>query len=154
MDDSYKKIINLIQQDFPIESRPFLKIANKLNMEEEEVIKALKEMKTNGYIRRIGGSFDSKKIGYHSTLCAAKVSLDKVDEVAAIINSYNEVTHNYIRQHSYNMWFTVIASSKEKLDVLLKDIKYKTGVEDILELPAINLFKIKVNFQLGSEVNV
>ena len=154
MDNSNRDIINLVQHDFPIEPRPFLKIATKLDLTEEQVISALKEMKAKGYVRRLGGSFDSKKLGYYSTLCAAKVSVDRIDEVAAIVNSYQGVTHNYIRQHSYNMWFTVIANTKEKVSSILAEIRTKTEIEDIINLPSVNLFKIKVDFDIGSEVNV
>ena len=109
MDKINKNLLNLIQSNFPIESRPFLKIANELDISENQVIDMIKELENDGYIKRIGGIFDSRKLGYSSTLCAIKVPFDRITEVAEIINSYNGVTHNYIRNHSYNMWFTVIA---------------------------------------------
>ncbi|APC39600.1 siroheme decarboxylase subunit alpha [Clostridium estertheticum] len=148
MDKKNKNLLNLIQSNFPIESRPFLKIANELDISENQVIDMIKELKNDGYIKRIGGIFDSRKLGYSSTLCAIKVPLDRITEVADIINSYNGVTHNYIRNHSYNMWFTVIAPSIVEVKEFLNDIKIKTDIDEIIELPVVNLFKINVVFNI------
>ncbi|MPQ30894.1 Lrp/AsnC family transcriptional regulator [Clostridium estertheticum] len=148
MDKTNKNLLNLIQSNFPIESRPFLKIANELDISENQVIDMIKELKNDGYIKRIGGIFDSRKLGYSSTLCAIKVPLDRITEVAEIINSYNGVTHNYIRNHSYNMWFTVIAPSIIEVKEFLNDIKVKTDIDEIIELPVVNLFKINVVFNI------
>lgn len=148
MDRKSKELINLIQCKFPLESRPFLKLANELDISEEQVIDIIIELKNNGYIKRLGGIFDSKKLGYYSTLCAIKVPKERITEVAKLINSYNGVTHNYIREHSYNMWFTIIAPSIEDVKKFLNNIKVKTGIEEIIELPAVDLFKINVNFNI------
>ena len=148
MDNKSRELLNLIQANFPLEPRPFLKLANELNITEEQVIEIIKDLKDNGYIKRLGGIFDSKKLGYHSTLCAIKVPQDRISEVAELINNYIGVTHNYMREHSYNMWFTVIADSLEAVKDFLDHIKRKTGIEDIIELPAVNLFKINVNFNI------
>ena len=148
MDNKSKELLNLIQAKFPLETRPFLKLANELNITEEQVIDIIKDLKGNGYIKRLGGIFDSKKLGYYSTLCAIQVPEDRINEVAKIINNYEGVTHNYIRNYSYNMWFTVIAPSVEAVKEFLYSIKIKTGIQDIIELPAVNLFKINVNFNI------
>ncbi|MBU3099208.1 MULTISPECIES: siroheme decarboxylase subunit alpha [Clostridium] len=148
MDEINKNLLNLIQSNFPIESRPFNKIANELNISENQVIDMIKELKNDGYIKRIGGIFDSRKLGYSSTLCAIRVPFDRITEVADIINSYNGVTHNYIRNHSYNMWFTVIAPSIVEVKEFLNDIKIKTDIDEIIELPVVNLFKINVVFNI------
>lgn len=148
MDEKSKDLLNLIQSNFPLESRPFLKLATELQISEKAVIDIIKDLKNNGYIKRLGGIFDSRKLGYYSTLCAIKVPLDRITEVAKQINSYNGVTHNYIRNNSYNMWFTVIAPTIKDVKEFLNDIKIKTGIEDLIELPMVNLFKIKVNFNI------
>lgn len=148
MDNKSKELLNLIQSEFPLDSRPFLKLANELNITEQQVIDIIKELKDKGYIKRVGGIFDSKKLGYYSTLCAIKVPENRVPEVAKLINDNDGVTHNYMREHSYNMWFTVIAASVESVKDFLGYIKTKTGIEDIIELPAVNLFKINVNFNV------
>jgi len=148
MNKTNKDLLNLIQSNFPLESRPFLKLSKELNISEVEVIDIIKGLKNSGYIKRIGGIFDSRKLGYCSTLCAIKVPLDKITEVATLINSNKGVTHNYIRDHSYNMWFTVIAPSIEEVKDFLDNIKIKTHIKDIIELPAVKLFKISVIFDI------
>jgi hypothetical protein len=92
--------------------------------------------------------FDSKKLGYHSTLVAMRVPPEKIEETARIVSSYNGVTHNYEREDKFNLWFTLIAESKEKIEEIIAEIRQKTGISDILNLPAIRLYKIKVNFDL------
>jgi DNA-binding Lrp family transcriptional regulator len=148
MDKTSKDILNLIQSSFPIESRPFLRIANDLNLSEEQVIDIIKDLKEKKFIKRIGGILESRKLGYHSMLCALQVPIDKINEVAGLINGNNGVTHNYIRNHSYNMWFTVIAPTMVDINQFLDDIKVKTGINDIIELPAIKLFKISAIFNI------
>ncbi|AJA46545.1 protein NirD [Clostridium pasteurianum DSM 525 = ATCC 6013] len=148
MDRESKEILNLIQTEFPLDARPFLKIANKLNITEQKVINTINELKKQGYIRRIGGIFNSSKLGYTSLLCAARVPEDRIYEVAEFISSYKGVTHNYQRNNKYNIWFTVTEESEEKIKRFLQDIKVNTGIEDILELPAIDVFKINAVFAM------
>jgi DNA-binding Lrp family transcriptional regulator len=151
MDHIDKIILNHIQKDFPVTSRPYLEIASQIGITEQEVIERIKTLKESGVIRRLGGIFDSRKLGYVSTLCAIKVPEDRINEVADLINSYLGVTHNYLRNHDYNMWFTCIAPSAERIDDILIEIKRKTGLEDLINLPSINFFKIKVDFSLKED---
>lgn len=151
MDDDMKQILNVIQSDFSLESRPFLKLANQLNITEEEVILSIAELKRLGYIRRLGGVFDSRNLGYRSVLCALSVPEDKIFEVAEMINTYHGVTHNYLRNHEYNMWFTLTAPTSTYLTNILEEIKIKTNIQEIMTLNALNTFKIKVNFKLKGE---
>jgi DNA-binding Lrp family transcriptional regulator len=145
------KLLNMIQKNFPIENRPFLKIANSLNISETEVIERIKSLKNRGFIRRLGGIFDSKNLGYCSTLCAMKVTEDKVDEISKFINSYNEVTHNYLRDHEFNLWITLIANSKERIEEILRDIESVFENSKVINLPAINVFKINLNLNVSGE---
>jgi len=148
MEENATKLLNIIQNEFPLESRPFLALANQLNMTEEKVIEIIKQSKENGYIRRLGGVFDSKSLGYTSTLCAVQVPEHRIEEVTNIINSYPGVTHNYLRNHNYNMWFTLTAQSIKWLEVIVNEIKSRTGITNIIVLPSTNTFKIKVNFNI------
>jgi len=148
MDKKSNELLNLIQEDFPLESKPFLKLAKELDITEEQVINIIKGLKDTNYIKRLGGTFNSKKLGYYSTLCAIKVPQQRIPEVGTFINSFDGVTHNYIRNHYYNMWFTIIAKSKEVVKEIINDIEFKTGIEEIIELPAIKLFKINVKFDI------
>ncbi|HVI41267.1 MAG TPA: hypothetical protein VM577_11440 [Anaerovoracaceae bacterium] len=148
MNKTEKELLNIIQTDFPLESRPYQKLANDLGITEEQVIAMIGELKENGSIKRIGGIFNSKELGYYSTLCAASVPVEKITEAAEIINSYQGVTHNYIRNHEFNMWFTIIAPSMGYIEKFIGDIKLRTGIERIINLPAVKLFKINVNFDM------
>ncbi len=148
MDTIDKKILNIIQKDFPVVAEPFQAVAEKLGISEDEVLKRIKNLKEQGIIRRIGAVFDSKKMGYASTLCAAKVPKEKVKKFVAVVNSYAGVTHNYRRSHEYNVWFTFIASDEETLKKSLGEIRDKTGVTDIISMTAAQTFKIDATFEL------
>ncbi len=148
MDDTDKKILNRIQTDFPIEERPFRVIAQEMGMEEDQVIERVRAMKEGGVIRRIGGNFSPASLGYVSTLCAAKVPEEKIEMFARTVNAYPGVTHNYLRSHELNVWFTMIDQGRDKIAGNLHRISEETGVEKIYNLPATRLFKISANFKL------
>jgi DNA-binding Lrp family transcriptional regulator len=148
MDDVDKAILNRIQSDFPISERPFQTIADDLQQTESEVIRRIVRLKEIGIIRRIGGNFSPEKLGFVSTLCAAKVPEDKIDAFTEVVNQYPGVTHNYLRANPYNIWFTFISLSMEEIEQNLKQISAKTGVSDILNLPATKVFKLKAQFDL------
>lgn len=143
-----RELLSLIQKDFPIETEPFKVLADNLQSTEEEILATLAKLKEEGYIRRIGAIFDSRNLGYVSTLCAMKVPADKLDSTVAYINSLPGVTHNYLRDHEFNLWFTLIAESQSELEKIIQQIKENTGVRELLNLPAVKTFKINVNFQL------
>jgi len=148
LDDTDKAILNRIQSDFPITSRPYLAIAKDLDLDEAEVINRLVRLKKKGIIRRIGGNFVPDKLGYVSTLCAAKVPEDRIDKFAEVVNRYPGVTHNYLRNGEYNIWFTFIAPSMAKIEENLNAISRETGIQEILNMPATRVFKIKAHFDL------
>jgi len=149
LDDIDKKILNRIQSDFPITERPYQTIADDLELDEKELIDRVRRLKDSGIIRRIGGNFSPEKLGYCSTLCAAQVPEEQIDKFAAVVNSYQGVTHNYVRNHSvYNVWFTFIEPTREVIEQHLKDISKATGIEKIINLPATMVFKIKAHFNL------
>ena len=148
IDDTDRAILNRIQSDFPITSRPYHEIAQELGLSENEVIKRVLRFKESGIVRRIGGNFTPEKLGFVSTLCAAKVPEDKIAIFAEAVNRYPGVTHNYRRENTYNIWFTFIAPSMEEINANLKQIEDETGVSDILNLPATKVFKIKAEFKI------
>jgi siroheme decarboxylase len=148
IDDTDKAIINRIQSDFPLDARPYRIIAKELGLEEAQVIQRVKAMKAEGLIRRLGGNFVPHKLGFVSTLCAAKVPEDRIDTFAAVVNRYPGVTHNYQRENEFNLWFTFIAPSREDIEQHLSQIVKETGVETILNLPATRVFKIRAQFEV------
>ena len=150
MDAVDKKIINRIQDLFPIETRPFRSIAQELGLGETDVISRIKRLKAKGIIRRIGGNFSPDRLGFFSTLCAARVSEEKIDLFTRTVNAYSGVTHNYMRDntYTYNVWFTFIAPEWAIIEENLKKISLDTGVKDILNLPATHMFKISAKFKV------
>jgi DNA-binding Lrp family transcriptional regulator len=148
IDEIDRAILNRIQSDFPITTRPYLSIAQDLHLSEDQVIKRIKRLKKKGIIRRIGGNFVPEKLGFVSTLCAAKVSRDKINKFTRTVNRYPGVTHNYRRDNKYNIWFTFIAQSMGEIKNNLENISQETGVKEILNLPATKLYKIKAHFDI------
>lgn len=143
-----KAILNMIQLDFPIDARPFRVLAEKLDLSEEELIRRIQTMKDSQLIRRIGGNFSPDRLGYYSTLCTAQVPENKIDLFTRTVNAYPGVTHNYMRDHDFNIWFTFIAPSRSQIADSLEEISLQTGVSPILNLPATRVFKISANFKL------
>ncbi|MCD6320299.1 MAG: AsnC family transcriptional regulator [Candidatus Desulfofervidaceae bacterium] len=148
MDAIDRKIINEIQAHFPITSHPYADIAEKLGLSEEEVIERIKRLKERGYIRRIGANFNSDKLGFASTLCAARVPEDKIDKFVEVVNKYKGVTHNYKRRDNFNIWFTFIAPTMADIEEALEEVRRKTGVKEVYSFPATKTFKIKVKFKV------
>jgi DNA-binding Lrp family transcriptional regulator len=148
IDDIDRNILNRIQSGFPITTRPYRTIAKDLGLSESEVLKRVSRLKASGIIRRIGGNFTPDKLGFVSTLCAAKVPEDKISQFAQVVNRYPGVTHNYRRENTYNIWFTFIAASMDEINANLEQITAQTGVTDILNLPATRVFKIKAEFKV------
>lgn len=148
LDDTDKAVLNRIQSDFPISTHPFLDLGNELALSEKEVLQRVRDLMQAGVIRRIGGNFVPHKVGFVSTLCAAKVPEDRIDAFAEVVNAKTGVTHNYQRDNEYNIWFTCIAPSREAIATFLEDVREKTGVPEILNLPATKVFKIRAHFDL------
>jgi DNA-binding Lrp family transcriptional regulator len=145
-----KKILDMIQTRFPLSPRPYQVIGEEVGVSEEEAFAKVMNLKKERIIRRLGANFQSKKLGFRSTLCAAKVPEDKLDTFIQEVNSKKGVTHNYLRNHTYNVWFTLIGPSWESVCETLADITAKTGIE-ILNLPATKLYKIRVDFAMQDE---
>ena len=148
LDDMDRMILNEIQSNLPIEPKPYQVLAEKLKCSEEEVLRRVQEMKDRDLIRRIGANCNSRKLGYTSTLCAAKVPSHLMERFVEVVNSYTGVTHNYRRKHDYNIWFTLIAPSTGEIKRILSEISEVTGVKEVMSLPAERLFKIQVDFEV------
>ena len=148
MDAEDRRLLNRIQSDFPVTAQPYRTIGQELGMNEDEVIERVRRLKSAGLIRRIGGNFSPEKLGFVSTLCAAKVPADEVDRFAEIVNRFPGVTHNYLRENSFNVWFTFIAPSMAEIEANLAAIRDATGVDAIMNLPATRVFKIRAKFDV------
>ncbi len=140
------ELLSIIQRDFPLSSRPFREIAEKLSTNEDEIIELVLKLKEQKIIRQISAIFDTKSLGYKSSLVAFKVPDEKIEKTVEIINSHPGVSHNYERDHDYNIWFT-IAVEGDSLLGLEKSVELLaklSGVEDYLILPTLKMFKISV----------
>ena len=135
-----------MQNAFPMIERPFEAVAQKLGSSEEEVLTIVQKLKNEKIIRQTSAIFDTKRLGYKSSLVAFKVDESKVDAAADIINQHPGVSHNYLRNHDYNIWFTmaVTPDSKLGLEKTIEILKAQTGAEDAITLPTLKMFKISV----------
>lgn len=147
LDKTDKKIINMIQLDFPIVTEPFKFIAEQIGIPQEEVIQRLNRLKNLGGVRRIGPILNTKKMGGVNTLVGIKIPEDRINEASSFINKYCEVSHNYQRTFDFNVWFTVSAPTRERIDTILNEIKSEFDCP-ILDLPTETQFKIQVFFNL------
>jgi len=148
VDELDRRLLNLVQSDLPLMAEPYRALADALGVGEEEVIARLRSLCGQGVIRRLGAIFDSRRLGYEGVLCALRVPRERLAATATVVNSYPGVTHNYLRDHEYNMWFTLLAPSPDQLAARVREIRERTGIDDLLVLPAKRVFKIKVNFEL------
>ena len=145
MDEKDHEILQILQNGFPLESEPFKAIGDKLWIDEHAVISRIVRLIQNGVIRYVGPFFDSRKLGYKGCLAAIDVPEERIDEVANVINRFDEVTHNYLRDGSPNMWFTLITNSPERQQEILNTIKAETGIKEIMLFSSKKYFKVKVD---------
>ncbi len=141
-----EELLSIIQKNFPLVKKPFEAIAKELNSDEESIINIIKEEKQNKIIRQISPIFDTKRLGYSSSLVAFEIKDEDIDKAVEIINSHPGISHNYERNHSFNIWFTLAVAPDSKLglqktvDILAK----KTSAVNAILLPTLKLFKIAV----------
>jgi len=148
MDDIDRKLIGITQREFPIEQRPYEKIGERIGLGEQDVLARLEKLREAGLLRRVGASLNPRRLGYTSTLAAARVPPDQIEETAEYINRFPQVTHNYERDDEFNLWFTVIARDAAEIADILNDIRAHTAAAEIMDLPATHIFKIDVKFDL------
>lgn len=148
MDATDKRILDIIQTGFPIAPRPYAVVGERVGLTEAETLARVRALRGKGIIRRIGANFQSARIGFFSTLCAASAPEDKREAFIQAVNAHPGVTHNYLRDHPLNIWFTMIGPSREAIAEGLAEITRQTGIA-ILNLPADRLFKIRVDFALS-----
>lgn len=153
LDEKEKALLNIIQTDFPLNSQPYKQLSEIIGISELEIKSLIKDLKSKGIIRRLGAIFDYKRLGYVGTLVAAKVAPQDLEKIALKVNEFPNVTHNYARSNEYNLWFTLIAESNEKVTELIKSIGNFEGIEDIKNLPATRSFKINVSFDFINQAS-
>jgi DNA-binding Lrp family transcriptional regulator len=143
------KLLNDYQRDFPLVAAPFAELAQGLDVDEATVIQRLQSMLQTGLISRIGAVFRPNVVGV-SALAALAVPLDRLEAVAALVSAFNEVNHNYQREHRFNLWFVVTASKSEELTRVFESIEMLCGCGPVLCLPLLEQFHIDLGFGLGA----
>ncbi len=145
------RILQILQNDFPLNQRPYEAISDKLKISCEQLFERLQSLMADGVIRRVGASLDSRKFGCHSTLVAISVEEDIVEQASEIIKKFPEITHSYLRSDRFNIWFTIIASDNERVESIIKEIQLTLSLENsqILNLPMKRLFKLKACFNIS-----
>ncbi|MBF8270192.1 MAG: heme d1 biosynthesis transcriptional regulator [Gammaproteobacteria bacterium] len=141
-----KQLLNNFQKEFPVTSAPFAEIAARLGTDETTVLHRLEILRKKGYISRIGPVFKANGIGI-SLLAALAVPADRLSAVADLISSYEEVNHNYEREHHFNLWFVLTAQNIDRLDRVISEIEQRTGLP-VLQLPLLEDYHIDLGFEL------
>ena len=149
MDDIDRRIIKELQGNFPLEINPYEVIAGNLGMNTDQLWQRVIALAESGVIRRMGFSIDSRKIGYSSTLAAVRVTQDQVEKASELISGYPQITHSYLREDEFNIWFTVIADDRNRVLVILEEIRDKLNLteSDVMDLPVEKLFKLDARFK-------
>lgn len=151
--DFQKRLCNRLQEGLPICARPFEAIAQELDSTEPDVLRETRELKEAGVIRRISPMINQRALGMAGTLVTAHVPQDKLEAVTAAVNGLSGVSHNYLRQHHYNLWFTLQEKSPERIQATLLDLGRRFGLE-FHSLPVTHVFKLDVRFDLERDDDV
>jgi len=145
-----KSLLNLMQGRFPIEPHPYATVARELGVEESDVLRRVQELLDARIIRQVTPIYDTRALGYESMLVAARVDPENPWRAAKIVNAHPGVSHNYLRNHDFNMWFTIAVERDSELGLegTLDVLKRETGAESMRMLPTIVLFKIRMDLEM------
>lgn len=144
--ETQRDLIQNYQRGIPVSERPFADMARRLNRSQSSLFDDLNELQSEGVISRVGPVFAANRAGA-STLAALTVPPSQLEAVAELVSGYDEVNHNYEREHEFNLWFVVTASDRQRIDAVLADISQHTGLE-VLDLPMLEDFYIDLGFEL------
>jgi DNA-binding Lrp family transcriptional regulator len=150
LDDLDKKLLNLMQGEFPLAPRPYEHVAGLAEVPEAEVLTRVQRLIDDRIIRQVTPIFDTRVLGYSSMLVAAKIDPENPHRAAKIVNSHPGVSHNYLRNHEFNLWFTLATEPDSKLGLqgTLDVLQELTGAESIRQLPTLKLFKIRMDLEM------
>jgi len=150
LDETDKRLLNALQSHFPLDPRPYEAVARKAGLDEHATMERTSYLLRERIIREITPIFDTTALGYSSMLVAARVDSDNPQRAAAVINEHPGVSHNYLRNHDFNLWFTVATAPDSSLGVdgTLEVLKRLSGAESIRKLPTLTMFKINMNLEM------
>jgi len=155
LDDTDRRLLNLMQGSFPIAARPYLAVAELGGVSEEEAMSRVRRLLEKRIIRQVTPIFDTRALGYSSMLVAAKVDPEHPHRAAQVINAHPGVSHNYLRNHDFNLWFTIATEpgSKLGLDGTLEVLAREAGAESVRQLPTLKLFKIRMDLEMEGDTD-
>ena len=142
------ELLNAVQWDFPLTAAPFAALGERIGLSEDEVRARLRAVRETGVLRQLSAIFDTRALGYSSALVAAKVAPDHVDAAAAAISEHPGVSHNYKRNHPYNLWYTLAVPPGEDFDAHLDVLHRESGAFVTRKLPTLTLYKIGVKLDM------
>ena len=150
LDETDKRLMNLLQSSFPLDPEPFALVAGEADLELDDVLARTQRLLDGRIIREITPIFDTRALGYESMLVAAKIDAEHPQRAAQIVNAHPGVSHNYLRTHEFNLWFTIATPPDSKLGLrgTLDALMEETGAESMRELPTLTLFKINMNLEM------
>ena len=148
-----KQLCTLLQQGIPVCEKPFAKIANDLHVSTEQVLDDIRKLKDSGLIRRFRSIINHRTLGKASTLVTAHVPEEKLSDVAKSVNTLSGVSHNYLRENFYNLWFTLQAQTDEEIENILSDLRKRSGIE-FYSMPVLKTFKLSVKFNVSDKEHV
>ena len=148
MDELDRKILDAAQREFPLAADPYALLAARVDSDAETVFGRAMALLDDGTIRRLGAVWDSRRLGFATTLVALRVPAERVADVAALVNRYDEVTHNYERRCEWNLWFTLVARDAARSDEILAEVQRDAGIgeADMMNLPAEQVYKLDARF--------
>ena len=146
-----RKLLNLVQTQFPLATRPYHVLGEKLGVSGEEVLSRIRGLKQSSIIRNIAAIFDTRRLGYQTSLVAMKVDPDRLDQAAKVVNKHPGVSHNYARSHAFNLWYTIGLPPGSPLEETVERLRELAGGEVALPLPTLKLFKIGVKLEMDEE---
>ena len=155
LDDTDRRLMNLMQSEFPLDPEPYAKLAAAADLPVEEFMERTRRLLDGRIIREITPIFDTRALGYSSMLVAARVDHEYPHRPATIINSHPGVSHNYLRDHEFNLWFTIATppDSRLGLEGTLEVLQRLTGAESIRQLPTLTMFKINMNLEMEGDTD-
>jgi len=150
LDETDKRLMNLLQSSFPLDPEPFALVASEAELELDDVLARTQRLLDGRIIREITPIFDTRALGYESMLVAAKVDAENPQRAAQVVNAHPGVSHNYLRTHDFNLWFTIATPPDSKLGLsgTLEALMEEAGAESMRELPTLTLFKINMNLEM------
>lgn len=151
LESADRELLNLLQGDFPLERHPFRIIGDRLGISTEEALERTRSLQEAGLVRSIAGIFDPFRIGYKSTLAAMHVEAEMIRAAAAVVSGHPGVSHNYARDHYFNLWFTLSIPAEEDAAAIIADLAKRAGAGASINLPAVRIFKLRVFFDMSED---